>query len=46
MLVFRSLLFAPGNHARRVDKALTLNADVVILDREDIAPVGEKGGTR
>ena len=46
MLVFRSLLFAPGNHARRVEKALTLDADVVILDLEDAVPVAEKADTR
>ena len=31
----RSFLFAPGNHARRVANALSLNADAVILDLED-----------
>ena len=46
MLVFRSLLFAPGNHARRVEKALTLDADVVILDLEDAVAVAEKEATR
>ena len=46
MLVFRSLLFAPGNHARRVEKALTLDADVVILDLEDAVAVAEKAATR
>ena len=46
MLVFRSLLFAPGNHARRVEKALTLDSDVVILDLEDAVAVAEKVGTR
>ena len=46
MLVFRSLLFAPGNHARRVEKALTLDADVVILDLEDAVAVAEKATTR
>ena len=46
MLVFRSLLFAPGNHARRVEKALTLDADVVILDLEDAVAVSEKADTR
>ena len=46
MLVFRSLLFAPGNHARRVEKALTLDADVVILDLEDAVAVAEKSATR
>lgn len=42
----RSLLFAPGNHARRVEKALSLNADGVILDLEDAVAVSEKPGTR
>ena len=46
MLVFRSLLFAPGNHARRVEKALTLDSDVVILDLEDAVAVAEKEDTR
>ena len=46
MLVFRSLLFAPGNHARRVEKALTLDADAVILDLEDAVAVAEKSATR
>jgi citrate lyase subunit beta/citryl-CoA lyase len=46
MSLFRSLLFAPGNHPRRVEKALTLNADAVILDLEDACPIAEKGATR
>jgi citrate lyase subunit beta/citryl-CoA lyase len=46
MAVFRSLLFAPGNHARRVEKALTLDADAVILDLEDACPISEKASTR
>jgi len=42
----RSLLFAPGNHPRRVEKALTLAADAVILDLEDAVAVSEKAATR
>jgi len=42
----RSLLFAPGNHARRVDKALTLDADAVILDLEDAVAIAEKVAAR
>jgi len=42
----RSFLFAPGNHPRRVEKALTLDADAVILDLEDACPVAEKVATR
>jgi citrate lyase subunit beta/citryl-CoA lyase len=46
MSLLRSMLFAPGNHARRVEKALTLDADAVILDLEDACPVAEKVATR
>ena len=42
----RSFLFAPGNHARRVEKALTLGADAVILDLEDSVAVAEKPAAR
>ena len=42
----RSLLFAPGNHPRRVEKALGLAADGVILDLEDAVANSEKIGTR
>jgi citrate lyase subunit beta/citryl-CoA lyase len=40
------MLFAPGNHARRVAKALTLDADAVILDLEDACPTSAKVATR
>ena len=46
MSVLRSLLFAPGNHFRKVEKALTLDADAVILDLEDAVAVAEKVPTR
>ena len=42
----RSFLFAPGNHARRVEKALSLQADAVILDLEDAVATAEKRVTR
>lgn len=38
----RSWLFAPGHHARRVEKALTLDADVVVLDLEDACTPEDK----
>lgn len=44
--VLRTFLFAPGNHARRVEKALTLGADAVILDLEDAVAIAEKVATR
>ena len=43
---FRTLLFAPGNHPRRVEKALCLKADAVILDLEDAVAIAEKVETR
>ncbi|MBV9863255.1 MAG: CoA ester lyase [Alphaproteobacteria bacterium] len=46
MQSLRSFLFAPGNHARRVEKALTLDADAVILDLEDAVAIAEKPATR
>ncbi|CAM3363480.1 CoA ester lyase [Bordetella sputigena] len=46
MTVLRSLLFAPANHPRRVEKALTLPADAVILDLEDACAVSEKVASR
>jgi citrate lyase subunit beta / citryl-CoA lyase len=42
----RSFLFAPGNVPRRVEKALTLSADVVIVDLEDSVAIAEKAATR
>jgi len=46
MSVYRTFLFAPGNHPRRVEKALSLDADAVILDLEDACPIAEKKATR
>ncbi len=43
---FRSYLFAPGNHPRKVDKVFSAGADVVILDLEDAVPTAEKETTR
>ena len=42
----RSFLFAPGNHARRVANALSLDADAVILDLEDAVATAEKRAAR
>lgn len=42
----RSFLFAPGNHPRKVEKALALGADAVILDLEDAVAIAEKPATR
>src|SRR5262245_62359428 len=44
--LLRSMLFTPANHARRVEKALTLGADGVILDLEDAVAAAEKPQAR
>lgn len=42
----RSFLFTPGDHARRVEKALAAPADGVILDLEDAVAVSAKVAAR
>jgi citrate lyase subunit beta / citryl-CoA lyase len=42
----RSFLFAPGNVPRRVEKALGLEADAVIVDLEDSVAASDKAPTR
>ena len=42
----RTFLFAPGNHPRRVEKALALGADAVILDLEDAVATSDKAAAR
>ncbi|HTQ77757.1 MAG TPA: CoA ester lyase [Burkholderiales bacterium] len=44
--MIRSLLFAPGNQPRRMEKAFTLEADAVILDLEDSVAPAEKETAR
>jgi citrate lyase subunit beta / citryl-CoA lyase len=46
MALNRTFLFAPGNHPRRVEKALGLEADAVILDLEDAVAVADKAAAR
>ncbi|MGH2486637.1 MAG: aldolase/citrate lyase family protein, partial [Ktedonobacterales bacterium] len=46
MPALRSLLFAPANHPRHVEKALTGAADGAILDIEDAVAVAEKPEAR
>ena len=43
---FRSFLFTPGNHPRRVAKVFNAGADVAILDLEDAVAIAEKPATR
>jgi citrate lyase subunit beta/citryl-CoA lyase len=46
MKPLRTALFAPGNRPDRVEKALNLNADAVIIDLEDAVPIAQKESTR
>jgi citrate lyase subunit beta / citryl-CoA lyase len=44
--LFRTFMFAPGNHPRRVEKVFTVGSDAVILDLEDAVATDEKVGAR
>lgn len=44
--MIRSFLFTPANAPRRVEKALTLEADAVILDLEDSVAPSDKPASR
>jgi len=46
MPAFRTFLFAPGNHPRKVEKVFACRADAVILDLEDAVANNEKVATR
>src|SRR5918912_2152165 len=40
--MFRSLIFVPSNSRRFIEKAKTLNADIICFDLEDSVPMNEK----
>lgn len=46
MNFIRSFLFVPGNQRNKIEKAKTLNADVVVLDLEDSVPYENKEEAR
>ncbi len=45
-MMFRSLIFVPGNSTRFIEKAKTLPADIVCFDLEDSVPAKEKDAAR
>lgn len=45
-MAYRSILFAPGNEPRKVQKVGTFGAAAVILDLEDAVPMDDKIATR
>lgn len=44
--LFRSLIFVPGNNSRFLEKAKSLQADIVCFDLEDSVPESEKDNAR
>ena len=44
--LLRSLLFVPGNNSRFLEKAKSLQADIVCFDLEDSVPLEEKKSAR
>ena len=44
--LLRSLLFAPGNHARRLERVGDFGADAIVLDLEDAVADAEKTAAR
>ncbi|HWO74162.1 MAG TPA: CoA ester lyase [Dehalococcoidia bacterium] len=46
MQPMRTLLFVPANRESMVEKALTIPADVIVLDLEDAVPPAEKEAAR
>lgn len=42
----RSVLYVPGNNARAIEKAITLPADVILIDLEDAVPPQDKIAAR
>jgi len=45
-MIFRSLLFVPGNKESMLTRALALRPDAFVPDMEDSVPPGEKGNAR
>jgi len=43
---YRSALFVPSSDLRKAEKALSLNADCIILDLEDAVAISEKSNAR
>ena len=39
---FRSVLFVPGHEEKKIKKAYTLNADLIVIDLESTVPDNEK----
>ena len=43
---YRSVLFVPGHEEKKIKKAYTLDADLVVIDLESTVPDNEKQNAR
>ena len=41
-MIYRSVLFVPGHEEKKIKKAYTLNADLVVIDLESTVPEDQK----
>ena len=39
---YRSVLFVPGHEEKKIEKAYTLNSDLIVLDLESTVPEDQK----
>ena len=46
MDLFRSLIFVPGNRPNMLERALSFDADIIMVDLEDSVPPAEKVAAR
>ena len=46
MELFRSLIFVPGNRSNMLERAITFDADIIMVDLEDSVPQHMKGYAR
>ena len=43
---YRSVLFVPGHEEKKIKKAYTLNADLIVIDLESTVPDNEKDNAK
>ena len=43
---FRSVLFVPGHEEKKIKKAYTLHADLIVIDLESTVPNNEKDNAK
>ena len=43
---YRSVLFVPGHEEKKIRKAYTLNADLIVIDLESTVPENQKDSAK